>query len=250
MSEDPRASPPASAGVEGRGLARRFGDDDIRRIIQTAAELQERSSLVSHDGGGLTLDELRQVAREVGIDPRFIDLAASHVDAPIERTENVAAGGPTRWHFRTSVPGVIPEGDLDRILQAIRSTLQQKGEVAEVWGRVEWSHDEVGPTIVGVSSRDGATEIDVSSVKSQEAGLIHGLMVPFGGIFGGAALGGLLGFTGTSVLPLIVAMSGVSYVAARLGWKARSAWWERRLRRLVERLAAVAQETALLPEGE
>jgi hypothetical protein len=251
MSEDPSENSPEDGGAEGRELARRFGDDDIQRILQTAAELQERSSLVPHvDGGGLTLDDLRQVAREVGIDPRFVDLAASHVDAPIERTESVVAGGPTRWHFRTSVPGVIPEGDLDRMLQAIRSTLHQKGEVAEVWGRVEWSHDKVAPTIVGISSRDGTTEIDVSSVKSQEAGIMHGLMVPFGGIFGGAALSGLLGVSGAGVLPLIFAMSGVSYVATRFGWKARSAWWERRLRRLVERLAAVAQESARLPEGE
>jgi len=250
MSRKPTAQG-RSPGEERRPSVRRFGDDDIQRILQTAAELQERTSLVPHDGSrGLTLDDLRQVAREVGIDPTFVDLAASHVDAPFERTESVVAGGPTRWHFRTSVPGEIPTGELDRILQAIRSTLQEKGEVAEVWGRIEWSHDEVGSTIVGISSRDGTTEIDVSAVKSQEAGLIHFMMVPFGGILGGAALGSLLGISGAGILPIILMMSGVSYMGTRLGWKARSAWWERRLRRLVERLAVVAQDVARLPESD
>ena len=106
--------------------------------------------MVPHDAGrGLSLEELRQVASEVGIDPRFVDLAASHVDAPVERQGSVAAGGPTRWHFRSSVPGEIDKGDLDRILQVIRTTLHEKGEVSEVWGRIEWSHAEVGTTIVG-----------------------------------------------------------------------------------------------------
>ena len=58
----------------------------------------------------------------------------------------------------------------------------------------------MGPTIVAISSRDGTTEIDVSAVKSQEAGLIYGRMVPCDGIFGGAALGGLLGISGANVL--------------------------------------------------
>ncbi|MDE0898997.1 MAG: hypothetical protein OSA81_08270 [Longimicrobiales bacterium] len=34
---------------------------------------------------GLTLEELRRVAGEVGIDPRFIDLAARDLDGPVER---------------------------------------------------------------------------------------------------------------------------------------------------------------------
>jgi hypothetical protein len=249
--DDPTNPGQAPVPASGHPAERRFGDEQVRRILRDAAELQERSSVQPLDSArGLTLEELRQIAAEVGIDPGFVDLAASHADAPVERSGSRAVGAPTRWHFRTTVPGEIEQGDLDRILQVIRATLQQKGEVSEVWGRIEWSHEEVGSTIVGISQRDGATEFDVSSVKSEEATVIHLMGVVFGGILGGAGLGAALGLSGPAVLPLIAAMGGVSYVGARLGWKARSAWWERRLRTLTERLAGVAHEVARLPAPE
>lgn len=234
-----------------RPPGRRFGDDEINRILQTAVDLQERAGVVSDDSSrGLTLEELRQVAEEAGIDPRFVDLAASDLNAPVERRESVLAGGACSWHFRTSVDGEIRDVDRDRILHAIRSVMGQKGELADVYGRMEWSHDDgAGPVIVGISTRDGKTEIDVTAVKKTEAGMMHGLGIPFGGVFGGAAVAGLFGVSGPAAIPAIAAMGALSYGAARLGWRLRSQWWERRLRRLVERISSIVQDVALLPPG-
>jgi len=234
-----------------RPPGRRFGDDDIERILRTAVDLQERSDVIADDSSrGLTLEELRQVAEEAGIDSRFVDLAASDLDAPSESSESGLAGGAYSWHFRASVDGEIRDTDRDRILHAIRSVMGQKGELAEVFGRMEWSHDDgSGPVIVGISSRDGKTEIDVSAVKSTEAGMVHGLGIPFGGAFGGAAVAGLLGMSGPAALPAVAAMGALSYGAARLGWRLRSQWWERRLRRVVERVSSIVQDVALLPPG-
>lgn len=230
---------------------RRYTDEDVRRILSTAVELQERSAALAVEAGrGLTLDELRSVAREAGIDARFVDLAAGHLDAPVERRENGLAGGPTQWHYRASIPGEIGEKDLERILQAIRATLHEKGEVSEVWGRIEWSHSEVGSTIVGLASRDGSTDIDVTATKSEEAALIHGLAVPFGGIFGAAMMKGIVGFTGAQALPFIGLMALVSYGGAWLGWRMRSRWWERRLQRLMDRLTSTVQDVARLPSPD
>ncbi len=238
---------------DGSKGGRRYTDEDVRRILSTAVELQERSAALAVDPGrGLTLAELRAVAQEAGIDARFVDLAAGNLDAPVERRENGLAGGPTRWHYRSSIPGEIHDKDLERILQTIRATLHEKGEVSEVWGRIEWSHSEVGSTIVGLVSRDGSTDIDVTSTKSDEAALIHGLVIPFGGIFGAAMMKGLLGFTGAQALPFIGLMGLVSYGLARLGWRMRSRWWDRRLRQLMDRLTATVQDVARLapPEAE
>ena len=238
----------ARSGPQGR----RFGDDEISRILQTAAELEERSHALTLDSSrGLTLEELRQVAQEAGIDPRFVDVAASHLNAPVERQESRLAGGAYMWHFQSQVDGEIRDADRDRILQAIRSVIGQKGELADVFGRMEWSHDEgSGPIIIGISSRDGRTEIDVSATKSTEAGLVHALGISFGGIFGGAALAGFLGVSGPWALPLVGMMGVVSYGATRLGWRMRSAWWESRLRRVIDRVSSIAQDVATLPAGE
>jgi hypothetical protein len=235
-----------------RRVGRRYGDDDIHRILQTAVELQERSHVVSHDATrGLTLEELRQVAQEAGIDPRFVDLAASDLNAPVERVDGKLAGGALSWNFQASLEGEIGDVDRDQILHAIRSVLGQKGELADVYGRMEWSHDDgSGPIIIGVSTRDGRTEIDVTAAKSTEAGIIHALGISFGGIFGGAAVAGIWGLSGALAVPVVAAMGVVSYGATRLGWRLRSQWWERRLRRVVERISSIVQDVAMLNPGE
>jgi len=250
--EEPgRATDRAAAPAPVRAPShRRFGDAEIRQILQAAAEMQERAHAVSAEAGrGLTLEELRQVADEAGIDPRFVDLAVSGVDAPIERLESGLAGGPLSWRFHAQVPGEIGDAERNRILQGIRSVMGARGEIADVFGRMEWSHDDgLGAVVIGVVSRNDATEIDISASRSGEAGLYHGLGIPFGGLLGGVALGALIGLSGPPVLPLVAGAAGVSYLGARLVWRARSAWWERRLRNVSDRLSSLVQD-AVLPFG-
>ena len=225
---------------------RRFGDDEISRILQGAADLQARSHSLTHDHGrGLSLEELRQVAEEAGIDPRFIDLAASDLNAPVERRVSALAGGTYSWHFRTAVEGVLSDHDYDLILREIRAVMGRKGDLGEVFGRMEWSHDEGGgPTIIGISNQGGKTEIDVSATKWTEVGFFHGFGIPFGGIFGGALVSKFLAISGPAALPVIAAMGVVSYVGARLGWRLRSRWWERRLRLVVDRISGIVHDVA------
>ncbi len=243
MTEDANQEP------ESRAISRprRFGDTEIESILKRAAELQARSGeRLPGDQSGLTLDELRQIALEAGIDARFIDLAVADMNAPSDRNHDPLAGGPTRWSYQASVVGEVRDSEKDRLLQAIRSILGQRGEIAEVFGRMEWSYDDgLGPIIVGVMNREGKTEIDVTSTRSGEAGLFHGLGVPFGGILGGAGIAGALGLSGAAVLPFILGSAGLSYVGLRAFWKYRSRWWEERLGRVVERVASVAQEVAV-----
>jgi len=252
MLSDDEKVPEGSGGPEGSGaLARRFADDEVRRILHNAAELQESSPSAHADSGrGLTLSELRQIAEEAGIDPRFVDIAANSEALPAKESEIRWAGAPMNWHLTQSVDVTLREADFERVLLAIRSVMKEQGELNEVFGRMEWSYnDGMGPVIVGVSSREGTTEIDVTSSRSSEAGLFYGLMVPFGGIFGGAVLSSLLGIGGAAALPLIAASGAVCFVGTRLFWKARSKWWSRRLRSLVERVASMVQEAAAVSAG-
>lgn len=231
--------------------ARRFGDDEVQRILEAAADLQERSSARGAGSArGLTIQELRQVAAEAGIDPHFIDIAATDIDAPMERSDGRWLGGPDSWHFRTTVPGEVEDEERERIVLALRSLMGAKGEIEEVFGRMEWTHnDGMGPIIIGISSRDGATEIDMTANRAGEAGLYHGLGIPMGGLLGGALTAATLGLSGAAVIPLITLWSGVVYGATRVFWKSRSAHLERKYRRAMERAASIVQEAARLPHA-
>lgn len=217
--------------------------------MERAADLQERAVAVT-DGAarGLTLAELRQIAEEAGIDPRFVDLASADLAAPVRGTGIALAGGPYRWRSNSTIPGEIDDSDRDRILQAIRSVFGKKGEVADVFGRMEWSFDEgTGPVIIGITSRDGVVEIDVVAEKAAEVGLIYGMLVPFGGLLGGVAVAELFVLTGGLAAIPVVAAAGLSYLGVRIGWGMRSKWWERRIGRITERIGSIVQEVTALP---
>ncbi len=230
---------------------RQFGDAEVARILQTAVELQERSStLAEHSAHGLTIEDLRQVAEEAGIDPRFVDIAVSDARGPVGRQSSSLLGGPQRWRFHAEIPGDLSEEDRSRLVQAVRSIMDEEGEVAEVYGRLEWRHDDsLGPVTVGISPKSGTTEIDVSANRGGEAGLLFAFGVPLGGLVGGSALAGMIGVAGTAAaLPVVAAMAGVSYGLARLGWRMRSQWWERHLQRKIDQLSSTVQDIARLVE--
>lgn len=248
----PQPAPTRSAGPA-KLPSRRFGDDEISRILHKAAELQERAATLPHESGrGLTLEELRQIALEAGIDPRFVDLAANDAAGPVERKENVFVGGPFRWHYNAVVPGEIGDPERERMVHAVRSITGQKGELADVFGRLEWSYnDGLGSVIVGVSSRDGRTEVDVSAARGSEIGLIQGLGIPFIGMIGGALTLGALGVSGpAAALPLMGMWATAAYLGGRLLWKQRAKWWEGQLERITNRLSTIAQSAPALPPPE
>ncbi len=229
--------------------ARRFSDEEVARILRAASELQERSA---GPGGsrGLTLDDLRQVASEVGIDPRFIELAASDVRGQAASESNAAVGGSYAWAVHRTVPGEVDPKNLDRIIRAIRLVVGQKGEVDDVFGLMEWSYDDgLGPIMVGITCRDGVTEIDVTARRSGEVGLWFGLGVPMTGVLGGAMAKAILGMSAAGALPAIAVMAVVGWGGTRFLWSTLAKMWERKINRLSDAVTEAVAEVAELSGG-
>jgi len=60
-----------------------FSEEEVQKLIKRAAELEAERSVSGKESGknGLTIDELKDVASEAGLDPQLIDQAASEMDA-------------------------------------------------------------------------------------------------------------------------------------------------------------------------
>lgn len=246
VTDDDLKTDPSQALTRPGDNARRFGDEEVQRILEAAADLQARASaLGTGSARGLTIQELRQVAAEAGIDPHFVDVAATDVDAPMEEGGGSWMGGPDRWHFRNTLPGEIEDEDKDRILMALRSLMGHRGTIEEVFGRMEWSmNDGMGPVTVGVSSRDGQTEVDMSVNRSSEPGLIFGLGVPLGGFLIGILTAAALDVSGVAAGGLIAAGMAAAVPPSRWFWGWRSKNIEARLRKTMERVSSIIQEAA------
>ncbi|MEX0770186.1 MAG: hypothetical protein WD035_05610 [Balneolaceae bacterium] len=61
-----------------------FSEDEVQILIKRAAELEaERSVSGRSRENGLSIDEIKKVASEAGLDPKFIEQAASELDSTL-----------------------------------------------------------------------------------------------------------------------------------------------------------------------
>src|SRR6056297_2905609 len=69
-----------------------FSKDEVQKLIKRAAELEAERSVSGNGSGknGLSIDELKAVASETGLDPLLIEQAASEIDQkPSDLNDNV-----------------------------------------------------------------------------------------------------------------------------------------------------------------
>lgn len=60
-------------------MARTYSEDEAARLLKKAAKLQDATA--SSLSGGVTQDELRRIAQEAGIDPKFLELAETQPES-------------------------------------------------------------------------------------------------------------------------------------------------------------------------
>lgn len=236
-SESTSSSPENDKVPEAANLERRLSDEEIRRVLRDAAELQAGQAAT----GGLTIRELRGVATEAGIDARFVDTAIAALTSSSGAPTQELDGGRHHWYRRRMTPGVVPLEHLDRILHVIRKTFGEDGTLDLVSGRLEWTGTSV---VVGVTGRGSATEIDLTADESIPYGFTYAGL-PVIGVVLGAILGGSVGASGI-VLLVLLGLGGVAgHVAARSIWaryaRSHEAKLEARLERVATEVAAQAR---------
>lgn len=248
MADDPTDAPRTAAPVP----SRRFSEEEFAVILRKASELQERRH-AEPGHRGLTLDEIRQIAAEAGIDARYVDRAVASLPGAGETDSHPFLGAPYAWRYQRTVEGRVPEDAMGQLLEAVRAVTTSKGTVEQVFGAMEWSHDdELGPLLVRVVPGDEETRIDVSARRGGEAGLVFGLGIPFGAFFTTVFLARVLGLEGTEAALSLLATGPASWFGLRALWKTTSARWERKVRRIVEGVSEAAAREArpALPGGE
>jgi hypothetical protein len=215
-----------------------FGEQEAAELLRAAARMQEELGKDSYSAG-VTLEELRRIASEAGIEPKYLDRALEQAQsAPrersllnlVEETEHV-------------LDGEVPMGDVDLVAEALRR--QGSVQMAQQLGRTVAAQVVKAPMVarVQLSSRNGRTRLTVRSVPllayflglhapliaACVAGPLVGSHNPVGGVLAsaGLVLGGMLAFTGL----------------ARVGKRRARQMGER----LAEELGSLVQPTEVLP---
>lgn len=146
--------------VEDANRTRTYDEKAVTAILKRASQLQARSR---DDGGfGLSLAELKQVAAEAGIDPRFVSIAASEFIHPAEPESNWW-GGPLSCSLDWTIDGEIDDVAWEEIVAEARRHFKDTGEVRAWSNSREWAHSGQNSiqAHVTATSREGITRLNL-----------------------------------------------------------------------------------------
>ncbi|MGK7312483.1 MAG: hypothetical protein ACN0LA_09610 [Candidatus Longimicrobiales bacterium M2_2A_002] len=119
---------------------RRYGEDEVREIFGLAADDRARLPAAgAGSGSGLTLAELREIGREVGLAPERIDAAASLVaNRPSAMKERTYLGLPIAVGRSVPLPRPLTDTEWEIVVGELRETFGARGRVRSQGGLREW----------------------------------------------------------------------------------------------------------------
>jgi hypothetical protein len=217
---------------------RRFSDSELARILDEATKSEARSDLVAGPPEGYTLEEIRDIAREAGIDPSHVDRAAAGLLASDESPR------PTTGRFTLArllheelVTAVHDELVIDRsltddemlsVVHQLESILPWRGRLRQFGNWVEW-RDVKDRLYLGVVRGNDQTRIRVIANQLPEL-QVGAAAISMGSMMAMAGLGGFV-----ALLP--VGIVGLGTIG--IFWKWRTRVTRGRLRELLEIIEGV-----------
>ena len=249
---------------EPKSVTRRYSDREIALILTRTAELQATRAAESELSAGLSREELEQIAREAGLDPRYVRSAIAELDAGRGTRQSRWLGGATWIQLERSVAGEVPPREYDALVELIHRTLGEVGQPSVLGRTLRWialtgvsgRHAHGREIEVAIATRDGQTTIRIHErLRSLATQVFAGIGV--GGGISASVLAGALGAAlfASPIGPIAFAVGGLGagYAVARgiFGHKSRAR--AAQLRMLIDRLSDHVASTAVsvtLPEGE
>ena len=221
---------------------RKYHDDEVERIFELASNTAETGRPVLSGDAGLTLAEIQDVGREVGMEPGRIAEAALAIDsrAGVLARERFL-GMPITAGRRLDLPRDLTDREWEILVGDLRETFGARGHVVSHGGIREWSNGNLQvfsePTATGhrlrMTTLKGTAK---AAVSIGTAGLVIGVALStlfFFEDLGRAAM----------VIPTLMTLAGAGTLAANM---LRLPRWARRREEQMEYIAGRA--TALLAE--
>ncbi|MEM1268472.1 MAG: hypothetical protein AAGI08_00360 [Bacteroidota bacterium] len=147
-----------------------FNDKETSRILKRAAELQKQTK--SSPGTGLTLEEIRTIAEEAGIDPSAVLTAVAEIDhdaAVVEKPTSGFWGAPTRIDQERTFPYEVSPNEMAEIfVPALREAYGHAGTFEVLGTTLHWrSGGQQGESAltrtVSIRSENGRTKVTTYS---------------------------------------------------------------------------------------
>ncbi len=154
---------------------RTYGEEELRELMRLATEKQH----LAMEGSGkiqISLDEAKKIARELGIDPVFVEQAAMDMTGDaVDSDELWVNGSPHAYRMRRRLPGSYEEDDLGEFAQIIRRHSGSDAGHVETFGTtLHWrGAGSIKKTVDMRKTDDGDVELEGSVRLGDIAWSLH-----------------------------------------------------------------------------
>jgi hypothetical protein len=216
-------------------LERRYSDEELRRILEAATNAEAHSATsasLEREHEGHTLAEIRDIARQVGINPVDIDRAAADLDAPAEtKPANAFLGFDLTLHEERVLPRALSDGEMRHLVQLTEQVAHRTGNVRQHDNWTEWQ-DRKQRLYVGMVRGGDRTHIRVIADHKREFIAGAGAIGLFGlvNVIQTASIGSYV--AGAAVVALLI--GGLTFGAISLYWKWRTQVSRRNMQELLD----------------
>jgi hypothetical protein len=122
---------------------RRYTDEEVARIFERAAEAQQqaRKQLTSGESpDGMTLSQLQEIGKEVGISADLIAQAAKSVALPMRATSRRFLGLPVGVGRTVDLERKLTDAEWDQLVDDLRETFDAKGTIRHEGSFKQWTN--------------------------------------------------------------------------------------------------------------
>jgi hypothetical protein len=219
---------------------RRYDDDEIAAIFQKAAEGPQTPPLQAARDEGMTLAELQEIGREVGISPEAVASAARALDVRPQARERSFLGLPIGVERTIALDRRLSESEWERLVVELREVFNARGSVSANGSFRQWTNGNLQallePTATGHRLR-------LSTVKGNaRVSLLAGtMMIAVGTVMAvAAAAAGQIG----QVMPVVAMMAVLGIGMATSTVLRLPAWARERARQMEAITSRLALDTS------
>lgn len=156
---------------------RRYTEEEVAQIIQRAAERQQTKPQLA-PAEGLTLAELQEIGREVGISPELVRDAANSVDTPPQRGSKRWLGLPIGVSRTIELDRRLSESEWERLVVDLRETFDARGTVRSDGNFKQWTNGNLQALVEPVGNGD---RVRLRTIKGNMRNVIRGGVAMLGG---------------------------------------------------------------------
>jgi hypothetical protein len=163
---------------------RRFNDQEVAEILERATQVSSSSVTRAPNTDGMTLAQLQEIGREVGIPPEAMEVAARSIDLAGRHTSRQFLGLPIGVGLTANLGRKLSDEEWQRLVVDLRETFDARGRVHDEGAFRQWTNGNlqilIEPATDGSQIRMRTLNQNAQLYVGMGLGLVALVIVAFG----------------------------------------------------------------------